>query len=74
MKKILNIYEAIVDNCMLDSRYITNATWSEFGVEGFGSLVTENCGDRLKASLVNRKGAIVFEKYFFKQECAAIAA
>ena len=74
MKNVLNIYEAIVRKCMLDSVYVTKANWSEVRVKGFGSLVTENCGDQIKASLINRRGAIVFEKYFPKNERVANVA
>jgi len=71
MKKVLNMHEAIVDKYMSDPRYVTKTTWSEFGIKGFGSLVTEDCGDKIRASLVNCRGSIVFKKYFFKTQCVA---
>lgn len=75
MKKVLNIYEKIVMKCMSNpDKYVTKVTWSEVGIEGFGSLVTENCGDRIRASLVNKHGEIVFRKYFLKNDCFANVA
>lgn len=73
MKKVINVYEAIVDRCMLDPRYVTKTDWSEVSIPGFGSLITEDCGDKIKASLV-KKGIVVFKKYFNKQESVANAA
>ena len=74
MKIVLDIYETIVKKCMLDPKYVTNASWSEVSVKGFGSLITESHGDKIKAILINRKGIPVFEKYFLRNECIANAA
>jgi len=74
MNNVLNIYEAIVKRCMLETRYVTRASWSEVNIKGFGSLITENCGDKIKASLINHRGIIVFEKYFPKNERVANVA
>lgn len=58
------IYDSIIMRCMSDPFYITQATWSEVGIKGFGSLITEKYRSQIKASLVNRKGKIVYEKFF----------
>ena len=68
MKNVPKIYESIVMRCIRNSKYLTKASWSEVGIKGFGSLITEDCGDEIKASLINRGGTVVFEKYFSKNE------
>jgi hypothetical protein len=73
MKKIINIYETIVDRCMSDPRYVTQANWSEIGVPGFGSLITEDCGEKIRASLVI-KGIVVIRKYFNKDKIISSVA